>query len=422
MGGCPNLAFLDAGAAGIVSRLMRALVESTWDRVQPALRAVVGEAVHEAWLKALRPLALERGVLHLEAQNRMVCERVDQLYRELLEREVSREFGTPIAVEIVPAPDSLVPDALEVGPSRPIIDGSNRTAWLVIQALVDGRSMPSRLFLFHGPEGCGKTFLLQFWRKARRGPVLWFDGPQLVKAFQQALRERRVAAFRDELCQDVDLVIDELHRVAGHLRIQQELTRVLEARAELSAVTLLSARWHPRDVRDFDEALRTWLLAGFVTRVEPPSVGGRLAFLRALEGTRSRNGRADAIERLARDVQGSFPDLRKAWALDRHRSHPYIERKYFELIDPRRAFDRSPVKVAEAFGVEAEEIASDSQRRRASQARKVLCWLCVRSGLSRAEVGRYLGRTRAAISYAMKSFEQDLLEDAALRGRVEALL
>jgi chromosomal replication initiation ATPase DnaA len=151
-------------------------------------------------------------------------------------------------------------------------------------------------------------------------------------------------------------------------------------------------------------------------------VQGRLAFLRALEGTRSRNGRSDAILRLAREVQGSYPDLRRAWALDRHRSYPYIERKYFELIDPRRAFDRARDKVAAAFGIEGDELCGSTQRRSVSQARKVLCWLCVKSGLSRAEVGRYLGRTRAAISYGIKSLEDELLADEALRREVENLL
>jgi chromosomal replication initiation ATPase DnaA len=401
---------------------MQALLEATWERVQPALRAVVGEAVHEAWLAGLRPLALERGVLHFEAPNRMVCERVDQLYRDLLEREVSKEFGTRISIALVPAPESLVPDALEVGPTRPVVDASNKTAWLVVQALLEGRSLPSKLFLFHGPAGCGKSFLLDWWRQAHRGRTRWFDGPQLVKAFQTALRERRVAALREELCEDVDLVVDEVHRLAGHLRIQQELAKVLEVRAELDAPTLLASRWHPRDIRDLDDGLCTWLLAGFVTRLEAPGVQGRLAFLRALEGTRSRNGRSDAILRLAREVQGSYPDLRRAWALDRHRSYPYIERKYFELIDPRRAFDRARDKVAAAFGIEGDELCGSTQRRSVSQARKVLCWLCVKSGLSRAEVGRYLGRTRAAISYGIKSLEDELLADEALRREVENLL
>lgn len=401
---------------------MQALLDATWERVRPALRAVVGQAVFDSWLGTLRPLALERGVLHLEAPSRMAADRVADLYGELVEREVSREFGTSITVSIVPAPESLVPDALEVGPTQPVIDPSNRTAWLVLQALHEGRELPSPLFLFHGPAGCGKTFLLEWWKRHRRGRVRWFDGPKVVRMFQSALRERRVPALRAELCEDIDLVIDEVHRLAGHQRIQQELAKVLEARSHLAAPTLMASRWHPTDIRDLQPGLRTWLLAGFVARMEPPGVQARLAFLRALEGARSRNGRAPAIERLAREVQGGFPELRRAWALDRHRSHPYIEKKYFELIDPRRAFDRARDRVAAAYGIDPAELCGESQRRRVSQARKVLCWLCVRSGLSRAEVGRYLGRTRAAISYAMKSLEGELAADEALLREVEGLL
>ncbi len=400
---------------------MQALLDSTWHTVQPALREAVGEAVWTAWLAQLRPLFLERGVLHVEAPNRMVAERVEQLYGDLLEREISAAFGTAISLSVSPAPRSLLPDELEVGPMQPIVDRSNKTAWLLMQALHEGRALPSKQFLFHGPAGCGKTFLLGWWRSSRPG-VLWRDAQQLVDSHGAARRERRTVAWRDELSVPGDLVVDELHRLAGHARVQGELAAILEHRAASGLVTLLASRWHPREIRDLGDRLRTWLLAGFVTQLEPPGPEARLAYLRALEGPPSRNGRADAIHRLAQDVTGGFPELRRAWSLERHRDRPATQKRYFELIDPRSTFERARGAVAAAFGVEIEELMGDTQRRRVSQARKVLAMLCVRSGLSRAEVGRFLGKTRAAVSYMIQSLELELIADSELAQRVESLV
>ena len=78
-------------------------------------------------------------------------------------------------------------------------------------------------------------------------------------------------------------------------------------------------------------------------------------------------------------------------------------------------------RVAAQLGIPVEELTGRSQNRRASQARKILALLCIREGLNRAEVGRFLGRTRAAISYSIKSLEAEMAQNEALRRQVETL-
>jgi chromosomal replication initiation ATPase DnaA len=82
----------------------------------------------------------------------------------------------------------------------------------------------------------------------------------------------------------------------------------------LPSPTLLASRWHPNDIRDIEPTLATSCLAGFVAAIERPGPLARLRYLRALEGAPSRNGRANAVETLAQQVHGSFPELRAAWA------------------------------------------------------------------------------------------------------------
>ena len=61
-------------------------------------------------------------------------------------------------------------------------------------------------------------------------------------------------------------------------------------------------------------------------------------------------------------------------------------------------------------------------RRAVSRARKVLAMACRQHGLSGSEVGRFLnGRTRAAISYMVKSLEKELQRSPELRAQLEGL-
>ena len=402
---------------------MLPVLEEIWARVQDALCARAGAAAYTAWLRELRPMSLERGTAYLEATNRLTADRVRTLFRPLLEEVLSAEMGTRLQVELQANEPGQQFDALEVSPQQPIVDEGNRTAWLVLKSLGRGRPLPSNRFVFHGQSGVGKTFLLRWWRdltvgRPGRGASAWFDLGGLLKAFQAAHQERRVDGLRTELLVNKPLVVDEVHRVAGKPKLQQFLLGVLQARESLSSPTLLASRWHPTDIRELDPSLASILLAGFVTSIERPGPLGRLRYLRALEGTPSRNGRASMVESVAQQP-ATFPELRAAWARARGAKLPP---KYLELIDPGSVFARLRDRVAEKCGVPAQELPGKRQGRAISRARKMLAYLCLQQGLSGSEVGRFLGgRTRAAVSYMALSLQTELANSAELRQLLEGL-
>lgn len=402
---------------------MSDLLREAWNRLQPALAARVGEAAHSAWVAGLRPLALERGVAYLEARNRLIADQVQRLYLSEIEACLEQEFGLRVVANLVVAPDALAPDRLEVSPVQPVLDEGNRTAYLVLQALLGDRPLPGRLFFFHGPSGTGKSFLLRWWATRTRPQPLWFDLPRLFERFQRAAQVHQTDALRAELSADAPLVLDEVHRVAGKPEFQTLLRAVLAARELVPHVTILASRWHPREIWGLDPGLGTRMLAGFVARLDQPGPAARLQYLRALEGTPSRNGRAEAIERLARSVHGSYPDVRRAWVVERQGIAPEIASHYLRLIDPRSVFQRVLARVETRLGVAAAEVQGKSQHRRVSLARQILALACVREGLSQAEVARFLGgRTRASVHYAIHALEQRMQRCAETRRRVEEVL
>jgi chromosomal replication initiator protein len=398
--------------------MLPVLLES-WNRVQARLRDRAGEAAHSEWLGRLQPISMERGTVYLEAETRFLADRVRALYRPLLQEVLSAEIGTQVLVELQTREAGRF-DQLDVGPQRPVVDDSNRLAWLVLQNLRAGKGLPANLFLLHGESGVGKTFLLRWYREQVTPAPLWFDLPQLLKAFQRAHQEQRIAGLVDELTVPRVLVLDELHRSAGKPGLQQFLIRVLQRRETLAAATLLASRWHPHDVRELDPGLATRLVAGFVIRVDRPGLLGRLRYLRALEGSASRNGRAGVVEALARQCEGTYPELRTAW----NRSRPgQPAPRHLDLIDPGRVFARTRDRVVERFAVATQDLLGKSQGRLVSRARKVLALLCLEQGLSGGEVGRFLGgRTRAAVSYMVRSLQTEMAKSVELRQTIEGLL
>lgn len=399
------------------------LLSDTWERIQPDLRGQVGESVYQSWLAALRPLALERSVCYLEASNQMACDRVQRLYVPLLEELLTAGIGTKVSVDVAPKPESLLPHALEVSPSRPVVDGSNSTAFLVLKSLIEQNlGLPSPLYYFHGPAGVGKSFLMNLCRDSMPGGAVLHDGLSLRKAFQIKVRDRRLDELREELLCEKPVVIDGVHRFSNYTRAQRELTNILKLRLERPVLTLLTSRWHPHEIWELDPGMKSFMLSGFVAEIGAPGHAARLRYLRALEGSASHNGRAQSVEAMARDVRGTYRDLQHAWTVERNglRHH---ERKYFNLIDPGREFSRLRDRVSDRLGISVDDLIGRNQARRITLARQILAWLAVRSGLSQAEIGRHMnGRSRAAISYCIKTIEKRMAESVEVRHTVEGLL
>ena len=402
---------------------MLALLLDSWKTAQDDLRRRVGEVPYGAWIESLTVLSLERGTVHLEAPSRWCAVRAERLFGPVIADCLSAQLGTRVTARVHAAPGSSTPDRLDVGPRHPVVDDSNKTAVLVLKSLLEGRDLPGCQFLFHGPSGVGKTFLFAWWRNLTGSRPKVFALQELHRAFQAVVRDRRYAAFRTELSGPQPLVLDEVHRIAGKKRLQRELLEVLGERQRLGRLTLLASRWHPREIRELDEGLCTWLLAGFVTRIDPPGAVGRLHYLRALEGSPSRNGRKSEVEELARRVQGTWPEVREAWNLQRERRSPGCRTRYLELIEPGSAFWRLLARITARLSVTEEELMGRGQARRVTQARKVLAWLCVQEGLSQAEVGRFMrGRQRATVSYWTRSLRTEMARSAEVRRLVESLL
>lgn len=400
------------------------LLKQSWASIQSELNSSAGSAAYDAWLADLRPVLLERSVVYLEAKSRMVRDRAQKLFGPLLQEILSREIGTRVQVELQErhAPNAL--EQLEVSPQQPIVDDGNRTAWLVLKTLASGRALPGTLFFFHGPQGVGKSFLLRSFDGGRSGGakagLRFFELPQLLKAFQAVHLEKRVAQLRAELIAPPILVLDEVHRLSNKARLQSFMLDVLRQRELQGRVTIMASRWHPKEIHNCEKELAGFLMSGFVAKVDPPGPVARLRYLRALEGAPSRNGRAKAIENLAQHSAASYPDLRAAWTRSREGALP---RRYLELVDPARVFQRVLERVSERLGVETAALLGKGQGRQISMARKVLAFLCVQEGLSRAEVGRFLaGRTRAAISYMTKTLAADMASKPEVRRLVEGLL
>jgi chromosomal replication initiation ATPase DnaA len=94
------------------------LLKQSWTAVQEALRREAGDAAYASWLGELRPVLMERSVVYLEAKSKLVRDRVQRLFRPLLQQVLTQEIGVPVTVELQDAAVDTGLDRLDVSPQR----------------------------------------------------------------------------------------------------------------------------------------------------------------------------------------------------------------------------------------------------------------------------------------------------------------
>jgi chromosomal replication initiator protein len=416
---------------------MQILVLEIWDRLRAELCSRVGERPYRAWIEPLEVLRLFGGVLTLTAPNRWIADRAARSYGKLLEDRVQQELGAAVRVVIQAAPSSArereridpraTPPAAVDADLPLIVDQGNRVAYLMLEAIAAGKGEGWNPLVLYGAPGVGKTALLRFFVRQSTVPARFYLALDLHEEFVRAARHRDLANFRERFRDCRCLVIDEFHRLKGKARMQTELMLWL---AELPAQVLVASRHHPRRIQRLDSSLTSRLLGGFVAEVQPPHWEARMQFVRRLENQHGALLDDDSVTTLADLYRGGYAGLRAAWvALRRvagglHAATPGALRKtVLEVLateaDP---FERILTKVASRFVVQRQELLNGRQTRRLRLPKQVVQFLAVQQGMSAAEVGRRMaGRTRAAVSYACRSFASRLTADEELARLVKDL-
>src|SRR5262249_30906151 len=151
------------------------------------------------WLRDLRPLTMERSICYFEAKNRLVADRAARAFRAELAAVLGVEFGIQVDISIMAAPEASALDALEVSPLQPIRDAGNEAAFLTMRSILTGNEVKAPLYLFFGPEGVGKSYLVRWFSAQCRPKAKVFDGLGLLHAMQACLKEQRLLGMRGEL-------------------------------------------------------------------------------------------------------------------------------------------------------------------------------------------------------------------------------
>ncbi|MGE0256393.1 MAG: chromosomal replication initiator protein DnaA [Alphaproteobacteria bacterium] len=432
-----------------------AAILEQWQRVRARLRADVGDAAFNSWLKPLTLAEVIGGRVRVAVPTRFMRDWIETNYAARL-AELWRDEDTHIeAVEVIvePTPTAIRPAGAPPAatrPSRPlpvrvtevsrpandeapgrqavleavdrlqatldprfkfnsfVVGRTNELAHAAARRVAEAPKVPFNPLFLYGGVGLGKTHLMHAiaWHILERDPgrtVLYLSAEKFMYQFIRALRYKTIMDFKEQFRSVDVLMIDDIQFIAGKDSTQEEFFHTFNALVDENRQVVVSADKSPSDLDGMEERLKSRLGCGLVADIHPTDYELRLGILQAKGEQSEVDIPPKVLEFLAHKITSNVRELEGA--LNRILAHATLvgrpvtlETTQDVLHDLLRANDRRVTieeiqkRVAEHFNIRLADMHSARRARAVARPRQVAMYLAKQlTSRSLPEIGRKFG-------------------------------
>lgn len=461
----------DAVSDSVVTAEPIETVSSIWERVSAAMKQDLGEAVWQAWIKNLSPVALSEKTLVLQASNSFIRDRVQSQYAEKLRFMLKREYGAVQQVSVTvgsahlaplgaPAPDypprlSQMPEADTPASQnaaelvggldsrftfdRFVVGKPNELAFAAARRVAETTTAAFNPLFLYGGVGLGKTHLMHAiaWEINARHPhrrVMYLSAEKFMYRFIRALRYRDMMSFKEQFRSVDVLMIDDVQFISGKDSTQEEFFHTFNALVEDGRQVILSADKSPTDLSGMEERLRSRLGWGMVADIHPANYELRLGILQSrcercdvLVPDKVLEFLANRITSNIREIEGAFNRLvAQATLVGRDITVEMAREVLSDLLrsnSRRVTVEDIQKQVASYYNIRTADMFSARRSRTVARPRQIAMYLSKDlTTFSYPEIGRrFGGRDHTTIMHAVRKVGDLLRDDAEIADDISTL-
>ncbi len=446
-----------------------------WTSCSDALRAQVSDAIWQAYLSGITPLAVEDRELILAVPNTLIRDRVESRFLGLIQDTVVATLGRDLVVrlEVVapvyePAEDPLPDDADRrqepVRPARPapagqtahldypvldrrytfetfVIASSNRFAHAAAQSVAESPARSYNPLFIYGDAGLGKTHLLHaignyVLENFGGRHVRYVTTETYMNEFVDAIRTNTTTAFKRRYRECDVLLIDDVQFMERKESLQEEFFHTFNSLYGASKQIVLTSDRPPKSIATLEDRLRSRFLSGLITEVQPPELETRLAILQ----TKAEHERVavpdEVLEFIATHVKDNIRELEGALirvtafaSLNRQPlSRDLAEQVLSDIVSadqPRRITPQDILEAtSETFGFGVDELRGPNRRRPLVTARQISMYVFRElTDFSYPAIGREFGdRDHSTVMHAVEKITGLMKERQQIYNQVTDLI
>lgn len=448
-------------------------INGQWERVCAHMRAEIGEAAFQSWLKPMSVREISDGVVKISVPTRFMrdwvvahfIDRLSVLWRnenpdvQAVDVFIQPERGQQRAAakNESPAPSAAKEKSGRSGggesfnndisaPLDPrftfekfVVGKSNEFAYAAAQRIAEASRVTFNPLFLYGGVGLGKTHLMHAtaWRIRKINPsrtVIYLSAEKFMYRFIRALREQKIVDFK-EMFRSVDvLMIDDVQFIGGKGSTQEEFFHTFNSLVDQGRQIILSADKSPSDLEGIEERLKSRLNCGLVADIHATTYELRLGILQSKSEQLGVEMPCKVMEFIAHKITSNVRELEGA--LHRVVAHAQLvgreislETAQEVLHDLLRANDRRVTieeiqkRVAAHFNIRISDMHSARRARSVARPRQVAMYLAKQlTSRSLPEIGRkFGGRDHTTVMHAVRKVDELRESDAAFTEDVELL-
>jgi len=440
-----------------------------WQEALTRIESQLSKPSFEAFLKAMRPVALDQDVFVFSVPSLFAKEWLEGRYRGLIEetlrevltRGVDVRFivtesepseptpapaaRTPTGSRDTPALRTAPPDALALTGKYTfdtfVVGSGNRFAHAAAHAVAEAPARAYNPLFIYGGVGLGKTHLLQaighhvlMHKQIPR--VTYVSSERFTNELINAIRDDKMVEFRNKY-RNVDvLLIDDIQFLAGKERTQEEFFHTFNTLHESSRQLIISSDRPPREIPTFEDRLRSRFEWGLIADIQPPDYETRIAILR-------KKAEVDAIvlpdevaqyiaQRISsniRELEGALSRLRAYAAMARTPISVDLATEVLKELLPQARIRPVTIaliqrSVAEFFGIRTEEMKAKRRTKGVAFPRQVAMYLSRElTDASLPRIGEeFGGRDHTTVMHACERVKNALVQDTHLAAGIKSLV
>lgn len=421
-----------------------------WGRVLKNLEAQIPKSDIETWFATTRLTELTEDTAVVEVPNKFIAtwlrdryegHIVDALEKNLAHRpQVLFEFPSREVTNNSGDRKGSFALSKHLNPlltfDHFLIGEGNTFAYYCATAVAEGSCKVdyNPLYLF-SESSLGKTHLLNAIgnqvNSTRLGTrVEYITADRFASRFSNALRTGGVQRFR-QLHSNVDLLLlDDIHRISGKVKIQQELISLLDVLFKENKQVVLAGKSPPTQIRELDEHLASRISSGLISEIRLADRKTKMRIVKQKAKQEHVNIPEDVAFFLANtgsDIKGLFKNMVRVVSHSSLYGDPLTISNAKALLENAiiggLRVQRIQRVTAEHFNISLSDMVSASRSRTISSARQIAMYLCRKlTKLSFKEIGHYFGgRNHATVIHAVKRIEQVEDRDNAISDHLQTI-
>jgi chromosomal replication initiator protein len=312
-----------------------------------------------------------------------------------------------------------------------VIGPSNRFAHAAALAVAESPAQAYNPLFIHGSTGLGKTHLLQAVGQyvLQQHPPLhvrYVTTETLMNEFVDALREKKVVAFKHRYRTADVLLVDDIQFLEGKENLQEEFFHTFNSLYEAGKQIVIACDRAPKKLATLEERLRTRFEWGLTTDVQPPDLETRIAILRKkvitedlrIDDPEVLTFIADRVTTNIRELEGALTRVIAYASLTGRPISAEVAQEVLKDLFPGGAsrpitIEQIQAAVCEAFRVSLAELKGDKRSQDIVYPRQVAMYLARElTDLSLPKIGaKFGGRDHSTVIHAKDKISKLLVED-----------